>query len=133
MGCHRGRHQLAVGVAACALALGVGAFLLRREPPVDGVCLDIDGLASTGSPAGGVGRMDSVEFSRLPIEQEAAVRIGRYRESGARSIECPGYLDLFGNAWGCIAHGDGWVEILIVRDAGDGTSSVQTVRFEAEP
>ena len=38
-----------------------------------------------------------------------------------------GYLDLYGEAWGCVIQGDGWVDVCVVRGEQEGQKSVLTV------
>lgn len=38
-----------------------------------------------------------------------------------------GYLDLYGDAWGCVIQGDGWVDVCVLRGEAGGDASVATV------
>ncbi len=81
----------------------------------------------------GLSRSTELELSSLPLEAEATKRLEGYRDSGVCVLECAGYLDLYGDAWGCLVQGDGWVEILVIREAAEESCSVQTIRLEARP
>lgn len=41
-------------------------------------------------------------------------------------VQC-GYIDLYGEAWGCVIQGDDWVDVCVVRGEQDGRKSVLTV------
>jgi len=73
---------------------------------------------------------DSV-VSQKSIEREAEKRLISYRSEEGCTLECAGYLDLFGNTWGCVVQGDGWVDIVIIRNVAEQTCSVQTIRLNA--
>ena len=71
-------------------------------------------------------------ISQQALEQEAEERIIASRQQDGCTLECAGYLDLFGNAWGCVVQGDGWVEVVVIRSVAESACSVQTIRLEAE-
>ena len=124
---HCRRHQFAL-----ILAVGLGIFaasLLAARARAPFEQIDIDELPDYPISSG-FSRSSRVERSDLPLEDEAMRRLMGYRSMGACSLESSGYLDLYGRAWGCLVNGDGWSEVLIVRQADDGTSSVQTFRME---
>ena len=76
-------------------------------------------------------RITELVISQQPLEQEAQERLMSYRGDQGCTLECAGYLDLFGNAWGCVVQGDGWVDIVVIRNVAEGTCSVQTIRLNA--
>lgn len=43
-----------------------------------------------------------------------------------------GYLDLFGNAWGCVAQKGGHVVVCVVSEGADGTSAVSRLALDAD-
>ena len=130
-----GRHQFALAASLCiCLAAGIALAASRSctsdvgaDPVQEEVSTSVSGSASDLS------RSTELELSSLPLEDEATRRLEDYRNSGACALECAGYLDLYGNAWGCLVQGDGWVEILVIREAAGESCSVQTIRLEARP
>lgn len=131
----RARWALAVVSALLALAvLLAGGRGGGGEGPGDGA----GPAASTGGPkAGGEAEGASpgapqVYESELPLEEEGARLLEGYRERGDCVLVRDGYLDLTGSTWGCVTQGEGWVEICIVRDGGDGGCSVATLHMDAE-
>ena len=130
-----GRHQFALAASLC-ICLAAGTVLAVSRSCTSGSVAESvqeespereSGLASDLS------RSTELELSSLPLEDEATRRLEDYRNSGACALECAGYLDLYGNAWGCLVQGDGWVEILVIREAAGESCSVQTIRLEARP
>lgn len=127
---HRRGHQFPVaaiaGACFCA-TLVLAAHTCAPAPPAGApaVAASASGNAAEAVPDRSADR----EISSLPLEQEAGQRLAAYHHEGGCTLECAGYLDLYGNAWGCLVHGDGWVEILVIRDAADGSCSVQTIRL----
>ena len=118
----------------CALLAG-GALVAMRtcsRGDVEDAAAEEPAIYETGANTG-LARSTELELSPLPLEEEAAKRLEGYRSEGTCTLECAGYLDLYGNAWGCLVQGDGWVEILVIRDAAEGSCSVQTIRLEATP
>lgn len=130
---HRRGHQFPVtaiaGACFCA-ALMLAAHMRAPTPSADasGVSAPLpESVAEAGlAPSTELG------ISSQPLEQEAEERLTAYRRESGCSLECAGYLDLYGNAWGCLVQGDGWVEILVIRDVADDTCSVQTIRLSVQ-
>lgn len=57
------------------------------------------------------------------VQQVASRLLASYRDAGDCVLASSGYLDLFGSVWGCVVRGDGWVDICIVSEAGEGSAS----------
>ena len=50
-----------------------------------------------------------------------------------RLLRYAGYLDAFGNVWGCVVQGDGWVEVQVVKSVDGGTGSeLSVVHMDAQ-
>lgn len=128
---NRRGYQFAVALLALALACVAAAALMRpsreQAPAEEAPAQEIAAAAE------GLYRTSATELSQQPLEQEAAARLAAYRDGGQCRLACAGYLDLHGQAWGCVVAGDGWVEVLVVKAAAEGGSSVQTIRFQASP
>lgn len=122
-------HQLAVGAASICVC-AVFALMARScisaasVGPEEGAVVD---TVQSDNPARST---DSV-VSQKSIEREAEKRLISYRSEEGCTLECAGYLDLFGNTWGCVVQGDGWVDIVIIRNVAEQTCSVQTIRLNA--
>lgn len=127
---HRRGHQFAVAaiVGACFCAtLMLAARMCASEPLADASA--VAASAPEGTVEAASFPSADVEISSQPLEQEAGERLAAYGREDGCSLECAGYLDLYGNAWGCLVQGDGWVEILVIRHASGDTCSVQTIRL----
>lgn len=126
---HRKGHQLVVA-AACICLCTIVALSVRScattasVEPGEGDAPDTVRTVDTR-------RITELVVSQQPLEQEAQERLMSYRGDGGCTLECAGYLDLFGNAWGCVVQGDGWVDIVVIRHVAEGTCSVQTIRLNA--
>ena len=79
--------------------------------------------------APGVGDV-SRRGSSLPLVDEAAEVLRAYRAQGSCVLVQSGFLDLFGRVWSCTIVGDGWVEMQVLTERGEGTD-VELVRMEA--
>lgn len=77
----------------------------------------------------GVGDV-SRRSSPLPLVDEAAEVLRAYRTQGSCVLAQSGFLDLFGRVWSCTVVGDGWVEVQVLTERGEGTD-VELVRMEA--
>ena len=117
-----------VGVCLCIMVpLSVRSCKKTAAVTPATTAADSSGLDATYD--GMLSRTTDLEVADLPLEQEAERRLIEYRQEKGCSLECAGYLDLFGNAWGCIVRGDGWVEILVIRDVTESSCSVQTIHL----
>lgn len=124
---HRRGYQLALAAAALLVLAGIAALVRCGS---HGEAANHDGAGSGRGRDAALVRTGTTELVPLPLQEEAKARIEMYRDAGSCSLECAGYLDLFGNTWGCIVQGDGWVEVLVIRNVAEGTCSVETTRLE---
>lgn len=61
----------------------------------------------------------------------AADLLRGYRDRQDALLAYGGWVDLTGNAWGCVVQGPGWVEVRLVSAEGStGGSKVETIRME---
>lgn len=83
------------------------------------------------------------EFADAPVSREVrevssgiqdAVRevLESYRGREGAVLVRAGWLDLLGGAWGCVVSGPGWVEVCLVGESGQSSSSVEVLHMEAE-
>lgn len=61
------------------------------------------------------------------VPEAAAEVLFAYRDRGDCLLAESGYLDLYGDAWGCVIQGEGWVDVCVLRGEADGDASVATV------
>ncbi|MDO4797311.1 MAG: hypothetical protein Q4A01_04730 [Coriobacteriales bacterium] len=66
------------------------------------------------------------------VDKTATELVGAYRSARVCLLHEAEYLDMLGNAWGCVVEGPGWVDVCLVR-AGqdDGKSTVSVERLDA--
>lgn len=139
-------------VASLALALGV--VVVCAGPSHHGTGLretsEVDEGEETTDPVDATGKAEStgahmgsrpfVGFSvrdapagvrvvetTQPLQQTAQELVGEYRDYGLCLVCQAGYLDLLGNAWGCVMEGPGWVDVCLVTEGTNRTSSVVRV------
>lgn len=79
----------------------------------------------------GIGSMGGRrETSARDVASEAAAALAELRDQGDCVLVRAGYLDLSGRVWGCVVQGDGWSEVRVVRESGQG-SEIVTWRLDA--
>lgn len=67
------------------------------------------------------------------VPQAATEVLKRYQRARDCLLRYAGYLDAFGNVWGCVVEGAGWVDICVVgQDLQGQGSSVGTLRLDAK-
>lgn len=77
-------------------------------------------------------RGSTVEEQRVSKALPGAAEdvLGRYRREGTCLVAYAGYLDLLGNAWGCVMEGPGWVDVCVVEEVRGSACVVRSVRME---
>lgn len=71
--------------------------------------------------------------SNRSLPEEARDVLHAYQSQGSCLLKQAGYLDLLGNVWSCTVEGDGWVELVVIREgAKSACSTVKTLHFEVE-
>ena len=128
---------LAAVAALLAGAPGVGGGAgegsgpgVEREPDPVGDALGDDVAAPVREVLSGaeVRRRES----ELSLVEEGERVLEEYRSRGDCLLVEAGYLDLMGRTWACVTKGEGWVELCLVRESGDGGgSSVVTWHMDA--
>lgn len=93
----------------------------------DGGRRESQGALANLSP--GVGDV-SRRSSPLPLIDEATEVLRAYRVQGSCVLAQSGFLDFFGRVWSCTVVGDGWVEVQVLTERGEGTD-VELVRMDA--
>ena len=80
-----------------------------------------------------VGDYVAIAQSEVEVAVEDAARdvLEGYRVQGGCVLVESGYLDLFGSAWASVVAGNGWVEVVVVRERDEGGSDVRVMRMEA--
>jgi len=58
--------------------------------------------------------------------------LSSYEERGDCVLASSGFLDLLGRTWSCTVEGDGWVDVCMVDESDDGTSSVCVIHLDEE-
>ncbi|MDO5106796.1 MAG: hypothetical protein Q4D39_00825 [Coriobacteriaceae bacterium] len=116
-----------MGICFCT----VFALSIRSCASEAGIDLEESDVADETVRTEDSGRSTELVISQQPLEREAEDRLVSYRNEEGCTLECAGYLDLFGNAWGCVVQGDGWVEIVVIRTVAEEACSVQTIRLSA--
>lgn len=132
--------------------MALAAIACAALVPIGGRGSSERGVASKGDPGGEGGTVSDVAGRADELLRETGVSYRRHdslvegsvREAAAALLEerraggdCvlvrSGYLDLFGETWGCVLQGEGWVEVCVVSGDGDDTgSSVDVWRMGAE-
>ena len=89
-----------------------------------------------GDPWGLMGDIEGGQWewrtSSQDLPQAAAELLEGYQASQDCVLRYAGYLDVFGNVWGCAVEGSGWVDVCVVGESWDGKSStVGTLRLDA--
>lgn len=64
------------------------------------------------------------------LEETAEELLVGYEAQGGCAVPVSGYIDLVGNTWGCVVQGEEWVDICLVQEKNDGTSSVVVWRLD---
>ncbi|MEY8437518.1 hypothetical protein AAK967_07215 [Atopobiaceae bacterium 24-176] len=86
----------------------------------------------TGAALEAVGDLD---WERERVAQ-GLVAVASDRVKGLQdrgfSLVHGGYLDLFGNAWGCVAQKGSQVIVCVVSEGTDGTSAVSRLSLDAD-
>lgn len=103
------------------------------EEGVDAILAGEDATVTLEAIEAALDEMGEVDVFEAPGELPgvAARVLTSYENQDAVLVEAT-YLDLLGNAWGCVILGGGWVDICIVRDGGDGLCRVEVVTLDAE-
>lgn len=100
-----------------------------QEAPGDlgdrtGEAADAPGADGRGLAAGALSAAEETSYeSGLSLEGEGERLVEGYRARGDCVVAQAGYLDLAGSVWGCVMQGEGWVDICVVRDVGQGEGS----------
>lgn len=122
-------------VAMCAVVAAILCAPRAREPDEDVATTDegdpaqvADGWWNTLDERVG----DMREYRRdADVASAACELVVRYRDEETCLVRSAGYLDLTGDAWGCVMEGPGWVDVCVVFGR-DGGSVVRCVRMEAK-
>lgn len=89
--------------------------------------------AEGGLPSYEGSRGDAVADADGTVEAVAEGVLEAYQEDGDCALAYAGYLDLMGSVWSCVVVGDGWSEICLVSEGGDGDApQVRVIRIEGE-
>lgn len=69
----------------------------------------------------------------VDVPEAGAELLSAYRDRKDCLLVRSGYLDLYGEMWGCVVQGDGWVDVCVLRAEESGAGCAATaVRMDAE-
>ncbi len=75
----------------------------------------------------------STSVVETTVNEAARNALTAYEAQGDCVLCQAGYLDLSGNAWGCVVQGDGWVEVVVTKRVGDdGLTEVTTIHMDVK-
>lgn len=90
---------------------------VRGSNEVDESLPEVAGQGSMRTVLEGVGADDPVAFSAVgDLPTVAQDLVACYEQTDSCLVRQAGYLDLFGEVWGCVFEGPGWVDLCVVRE-----------------
>lgn len=131
----------AIVVAVASFAITVAACLSGPAPhAVDDASVErvIQGVASGSACEDDLTSKVLQEATVQTSDKSASVRdqatceLERLCAEPRSVLARAGYMDLRGSVWSCTATGDGWVEIVVLSEGGEGGCRRQCVRMERE-
>ena len=129
----RNRRGNQLAVAAIVLALLLCAVAAAGRSSDEGFEADAPAaMPGVGGEQGAsrIRRVEDTAYVHENLQDAASEQLCTYRDMRSCTLACSGYLDLYGNAWGCIVQGDGWTEIAVIKAIDEGTCSIQTIRLD---
>jgi hypothetical protein len=66
------------------------------------------------------------------VSEQAAAELNRLSAEPMSVLARAGYLDLKGDVWSCTVTGDGWVEVVVLSEGGEGRCKRQSIRMERD-
>lgn len=112
------------GMQAASPATGADAYDDRSASEGGGR----DGRWSDGDEA-----VESrVEEGGEDVVAKAASVLEGYRDRGDCLLREAGYLDLYGDVWGCVVEAPAWVDVVVVRSTTEGGNTTRTVRMRPD-
>jgi len=91
---------------------------------------------SVAAEGAGNAQVDGAEVtsyrSGLDLRGQSSELLRGYRDAGSCLLREAGYLDLVGNAWGCVVQGPTWVDVCVVTAREDGGSDVRIVHMRSD-
>ena len=118
---------LTFAAALSLLAVHAGTRPRAVEPEgVDGVISDgVDGALIDKALEGlGVPHEREERESVREVPEEAEALLEERRARGDCVVARSGYLDLLGGTWGCVLQGNGWSEVCVITERGEGDGCV---------
>ena len=125
--------SFAITVAACDTGPSPGVVDDSSvERVIQSVASDGDGQVDPATAQ--VLQEASIQTTHQPVcvSDQATSELERLRVEPKSVLARAGYLDMFGSVWSCTVAGDGWVEIVVLSDGGEGGCKRQCVRMERE-
>lgn len=135
----RHRHPIVLPLIGAALLLAlVTASVVRTVPvPSEEEGAFESAPIATDAPLGGVaggiatdvasGSEERVIRSDVGLRETGERLLGDYASRSDCVLAHAGYLDFYGRTWGCVVLGDGWADVCVVREGGDGNACETTV------
>lgn len=75
------------------------------------------------------GTSSAVVHAAATVPDEARELLRAYRLQHNCVLAQAGYIDLFGEVWGCVVQGEGWVDIGVVKARGQSDCELQITRL----